>query len=150
MSKKPHVLWKIIPPIVAVLAGFGYVMFRGFLGISTPLGLLELGFLITTGIVCLGFPFLSRCWLTSLLSPVLYFTAIFISSRDFALLAGLDVALYPISGVPLMFTPEMGVVFYMLWGILSLAGLLIGLGFTIIRAKSTCKCCDHDPCDCEP
>ncbi len=63
MSHKPHILWKILPPIVATLAGFGYVMLRGMLGVITPMGLLELGFLITTGVVALVFPFLSRCWL---------------------------------------------------------------------------------------
>ncbi|MBN2156660.1 MAG: hypothetical protein JW776_11520, partial [Candidatus Lokiarchaeota archaeon] len=135
MSKKPHVLWKILPPIVSVVAGFTYVIVRGLLGISDPLEITELGFLILTGIIVLVFPFLSRCWLCSLLSPLLYFAAIFISSENFATLVGIELAVPNFTGLPLRFSGVTELAIFAGWGIGSLYGFLVGLGFSIVRAK---------------
>ena len=123
---KPKPVFKVVPPIVAFFAGLFYVVIRSWFvpgGATAPFHWLDLGFLITTGVIVIGFPFISRCWFASLLSPLLYFGAIFLSTQAFYVFTGMA----PLGALGLFApTTDTYLFIYIGWGVSSLYGLLVG------------------------
>ncbi|MHA1112167.1 MAG: hypothetical protein ACTSRE_13750 [Promethearchaeota archaeon] len=137
MTKKPHILFRLLPPIVALLVGFGFTMIHGLTtsggGPTTtelPIDPLDLGFLIASGIVVIIFPLLSRSWVSSFLSPLLYFGALLLSSENFFGLVGLaDLWVFPAD-----FTQLGELVLYVGTGIFGV-GFVSGLTISVVQKK---------------
>ncbi len=137
MNKKPHILFRLLPPIIAFLAGFGFTMIHelttsegGPTSTEMPIDPLGLGFLVTSSIVVFIFPLLSRSWISSFLSPLLYFGALTLSSDNFFNLVGLE----SLWVFPADFTPSGELVLYVGTGIFAV-GFVSGVALSIVRLK---------------